>query len=674
MSLPTVTAVEATTTAVSGDGRAVAARLLPDGDQLALATTTGVLLVPAGEPPIPLETFVRPTRVATMAVAPDGQRLAVGATNPNRITIHDLTNGANGAATATYLLDQEPRTVAFVDRGEQVPSVIAHTPAAVLLEPPDGATELVALTTAGGPVGAPAIMTDGTVITPLPGTQQLEVSGSGDDGDATTRMIEGIGTATVVDAVSSPDGQLLAVSLQEGDDPFELEHSVVIVDPTSMDVLATVPAGEDLTADRWAVTDGALIVTEDAQVTVNDLTGRKLASVDPRSDSPVVSIRTGPSVAVLTHADGTTVALTPDTGESWSQRVLTEGGTSHPDVSVTADGASGAGSSAVAVDFHGRVTAWDLTDGSVRIDDRQHETGRLTAVAIADGGATMATASDSGRVLVLDDALQVTSSFDDGHGRIDSVAIDPGSQRIVTGAAERLGDIAFDDTVTVRNRSTESIDYELGGEGEDVPGCSSFANRLRFTSDGALMTVVSHDFTVDLVEVATGESTATLVHPTTVFDVAFTPDDQRLVAATDDSTVRVWNVADQEVDTEYQAPQGGYLAIAMLPDGATMAASDITGAIRIVDVDDGETRVELEGASFRSNVLAASPAGGMVAAPAGEGRIAVWSTTTGRLLALLEGHTGDVTGLSFSGDGRRLASASEDGTTRVWTIASSESA
>jgi WD40 repeat protein len=378
-------------------------------------------------------------------------------------------------------------------------------------------------------------------------------------------------------------------------------------------------------------------------------------------DAPIASLRPFAGGLLTVHANG---GLTRWSSGAWEPTLIDAGGITLEDALITADGAS-----AVTVDYYGRVSTWDLRAGTQVTSDNRFASGETTGVAMSDDGL-LGVASSSGRVVVLDGSLtsQTSIQVSASPEYVGAVAFQPSTDAVATGIAERRSATSFDDSVTLWDGQEPSPRFRVGGEQQEVVGCSFFYSRIRFSHDGSTMAVTSHDFSVVLVDPTSGEVLKELAGDTSVLDVAFTPDDRLLVATYDNATVNVWETAGYSPVASYQGSPGGYSAIAMMPDSNTMAATDITGAISLIDVMTGAPERSFADAAFRTTTLALSPDGALLAAPAADATINLWSTETGTRLATLTGHTAEVTGLVFSPDSGWLASSSSDGTVRTWTL------
>jgi WD40 repeat protein len=109
--------------------------------------------------------------------------------------------------------------------------------------------------------------------------------------------------------------------------------------------------------------------------------------------------------------------------------------------------------------------------------------------------------------------------------------------------------------------------------------------------------------------------------------VAFSPDSRSLASASEDKTVRVWQLATGKEIQLLQGHEGAVLSIAFSPDARSLASASKDKTIRL------------------------------------------WQLATGNEICSFQGHEGPVRRIAFSPDGRVLASGAEDNTIRLWTVA-----
>jgi WD40 repeat protein len=151
----------------------------------------------------------------------------------------------------------------------------------------------------------------------------------------------------------------------------------------------------------------------------------------------------------------------------------------------------------------------------------------------------------------------------------------------------------------------------------------------------------------------------------------WSPDGSKLVAASDDNTVRVWDATSSANLATLTGHTDHVRSPAWSPDGSKIAAASWDETVRVWDATSGANLATLTGHKFRVDDVAWSPDGGKLASASGfaDGIIKVWDATTGAELATLTGHTHYLQSLAWSPDGSKLASASSDQTVRIWNIA-----
>jgi WD40 repeat protein/uncharacterized caspase-like protein len=175
-------------------------------------------------------------------------------------------------------------------------------------------------------------------------------------------------------------------------------------------------------------------------------------------------------------------------------------------------------------------------------------------------------------------------------------------------------------------------------------------------------------------------------HMAKIQGVAFTPDGQQLVSASDDKTIRVWDVATGKTVRTIRgeaAPEhpGKIYAIALSPDGKWLAAGgwlantpdyDHPEVIRIYDFLSGRLVVLLKGGHGKSvNALAYSPDGRhLISGQGGEDAFAIiWDVAASSALHWLRGHKDHIYAVSFTPDGQHAVTGSFDHDLRLWRVA-----
>lgn len=145
--------------------------------------------------------------------------------------------------------------------------------------------------------------------------------------------------------------------------------------------------------------------------------------------------------------------------------------------------------------------------------------------------------------------------------------------------------------------------------------------------------------------------------------------DNRLVTASYDGIVRVWQAGAGTLLQELKGHQGTVWTVAVSRDGKQIASGGEDKVVRIWDVTTGKLVRTLTG--HRRNIWAVrfSPDGGKVASCGFDFTVKIWNVADGRLLHDIKEHRETVVALAFSPDGTKLATTSDDATVKIWNTA-----
>jgi mono/diheme cytochrome c family protein len=156
-------------------------------------------------------------------------------------------------------------------------------------------------------------------------------------------------------------------------------------------------------------------------------------------------------------------------------------------------------------------------------------------------------------------------------------------------------------------------------------------------------------------------------HTGTVNTIIFSPDGQTAASASDDGTVRIWDVPSGKRLAMLAGHKAEVYAIAFSADGRFLLSA---GGDRLVRLWDLQTRTEmrtLQGHAAPIRCVAFSPDGKRAVSGGDDRVLRIWDLVGGEEKAILPGHTQAVTAVAWSKD-RHLLSSGRDGTVRWWSV------
>jgi len=300
---------------------------------------------------------------------------------------------------------------------------------------------------------------------------------------------------------------------------------------------------------------------------------------------------------------------------------------------------------------------WGSDSSKMALELRGHN-GSVTGADVTPNGKRICTSSQYDQTARVWDAANGKSLFEIKQEGLTVAEFSPDGKQILAVAYGRDA-VLWDATSGQRLHQVNSPYGQLRG--------GSGIYSARFSPDGNRVALV--DVRPAVWDVATGKALFELgEHTEQVRDIAYSPDGQWLVTASEGHTARIWRaitgksmaVLPHEVEVIWATFSG---------DGRWIVTGDMDKVIRVWDA---ASRMQVSKIDVRPKELlsiAFSADGNFLVTVSFEEHTAeVFETRTGARVAELTGHTGPVRSPSFSPDGRRIVTAGLDGEVNLYAF------
>lgn len=214
-----------------------------------------------------------------------------------------------------------------------------------------------------------------------------------------------------------------------------------------------------------------------------------------------------------------------------------------------------------------------------------------------------------------------------------------------------------DGTVSVRNLSFDRSRWITSSAVEYITPALSTARRLAVQVDEGPVNVWDTDDARKVAEIP--EYSAALD------GLALSPDG-RTLAATELSSLRLWDVASATRSATFELPHDAY-DVEFSPSGSLLATAGMNGTITLWDVHSRQRVAELADHTGDVRSMAFAPGEDLLATTGADDKVVLWDLESRTRWATLTGHTGDVISMAWNPVDSQLATGSEDNTVTFWT-------
>ncbi len=185
---------------------------------------------------------------------------------------------------------------------------------------------------------------------------------------------------------------------------------------------------------------------------------------------------------------------------------------------------------------------------------------------------------------------------------------------------------------------------EQGRQSKDSVWLRPLRGNLERPGEGCLQTLTGHTSAVDAVAIA--------------------PDGLTAISASDDKTLKIWDIKTGKELLTLTGHTGSVSAVAIAPDGKTAISASYDTTLKIWDIKTGTELLTLTGRTSSLCAVAIAP-DGLTAISASissswNQTLKIWDIKTGTELLTLTGHSKQVTAVAIAPDSKTAISASRD--------------
>jgi WD40 repeat protein len=196
---------------------------------------------------------------------------------------------------------------------------------------------------------------------------------------------------------------------------------------------------------------------------------------------------------------------------------------------------------------------------------------------------------------------------------------------------------------------------------------------LAFNTRGTRLATAGALKTVRLWDVATGKEFAKLDgHKAAVKALALSSDDSQTVLVTGDAegTIYLWDLQARSPGARIEKAHADEItALALTPDANRLVSASTDRAIHIWDIEEDNKKLRSLDGGCGVRALVFDAKGKTFFSAGDDYLIRRWDLRSGKLLDTLQGHKGIIVSLALSQDGTTLVSGSLDGAVRLWSTA-----
>ncbi|MEI7686962.1 MAG: protein kinase [Planctomycetota bacterium] len=310
------------------------------------------------------------------------------------------------------------------------------------------------------------------------------------------------------------------------------------------------------------------------------------------------------------------------------------------------------------------VKAWDVESGR-EVALPTGELGGIWAAEFSPDGRTLAAGGKDGRIHLCDwpDGKAWRTFPKSQGGLVMGMAFSPDCRQLA--AAGSNNSVLLWDTSTMKDLFTLPLGVRFHA------GHTRLVNAVAFDRGGRILASGGLDQRVILNDIAALRRLASFSeHGETVTSIAYDSLHHAFLSAGEDGKIRRWDI---ETKKEL-APLGGHTdrgvrSIAVAARGHRAFSAGLEGSFSVWDLErmkEDDSLIARTTSAVRS--MAFSPSSSALAAPCGDGTVRFWDVATRTSINTRDAHPGGTSAIAYSPHGNVMATADSDGDIKLWSL------
>jgi WD40 repeat protein len=287
--------------------------------------------------------------------------------------------------------------------------------------------------------------------------------------------------------------------------------------------------------------------------------------------------------------------------------------------------------------------------------------GSVYCAAYSSDGKHFATGSAIGGVLWDSETGDVIRIMSGHTSPVYSVALSPDGTKALTGGS-------------LPDCSAKLWDTKSGAEIHTFSGHTGSINSVAFSPDGTKIATGSNDSSLKIWDVATGLLIRTMFAGSSsrIYSIAFSPDGLKVLAGLDNNSAKLWNVSNGAVIRAFPGHTSAIYSVAFSPDGTKVLTGSGDWTAKLWDEATGAIIRTFTGHTMQIWSVAYSPDGTKVVTGSYDRTAKVWNADSGNEIRSITAHSWGVDFATFSPDGTMLFTCGYDtdaGGAKLWNAA-----